>query len=301
MNGKYKTVTRVFFAWNYLAEIESLNKASEEGWQLVKGGCFNSRFAEDHSIQYRYQMDFQKVDDMARYIEMFREQGWEYINSTFNNWHYFRKIYDPSLPEEAYEIFTDRESINEMTGRFSHLATAFSIILGLGAVVYAVDMFRKPKLPTLIMLATLLIECAVLLSGALLIRRPRLNSGIKGDTSLFALFMAVIIIGAVGSAVLKVSRPYLTTEQSAASMDHPQTDEVCCTFDIKYKDNYFIDLDLEGDAPVTVKIIDEDGRVVFIGSGTDLHLDDFGQKLSRGTYRITCSASSGYHMKTSIE
>ena len=44
------------------------------------------------------------------------EQGWEYIRTTFNGWSYFRKPWDPSLPEEQYEIFTDQASLREMTG-----------------------------------------------------------------------------------------------------------------------------------------------------------------------------------------
>ena len=69
-----------------MQEVEDLNKMSDEGWQLVRGGCFQSKFVKNPDIRYRYQLDYQKIDDMARYIEIFREQGWEYVNSTFNGW-----------------------------------------------------------------------------------------------------------------------------------------------------------------------------------------------------------------------
>lgn len=62
-----------YSAWNYQTEIEDLNRASEEGWQLVRGGCFHSRFVKNPHVRYRYQLDFGKIEDMGRYIETFRE------------------------------------------------------------------------------------------------------------------------------------------------------------------------------------------------------------------------------------
>ena len=104
--GKYKRKFGFYSAWNYELEIEDLNKMSEQGWQLIRGGgLFSNKFKKNPDIQYRYQLDFQpSIEDKGRYIETFREQGWEYVNSTFNGWHYFRKLYDATKPEEEYEI-----------------------------------------------------------------------------------------------------------------------------------------------------------------------------------------------------
>ena len=84
MAANYKNSYKMYSAWNYQKEVEDLNKASEQGWQLVRGGCFHSRFVKNPDVQFRYQLDFGKIEDMGRYIETFREQGREYINSTFN-------------------------------------------------------------------------------------------------------------------------------------------------------------------------------------------------------------------------
>ena len=95
----------MYAAWEFDREVRDLEARSRNGWQLIKGGCFHSKFAFDDSVQYRYALDFnQGIEDPARYREIFAEQGWEFINSTFNGWHYFRKAYDPSLPEEEYQI-----------------------------------------------------------------------------------------------------------------------------------------------------------------------------------------------------
>ncbi len=127
---KYKTEHHVYAAWDYEKELAHLDEMSRQGWQLIRGGCFHSRFVRNEHVLYRYQLDFRAdIDDQMRYRETFREQGWEYINSTFNGWHYFRKPYDAKLPENEYQIYTDRPSRQEMAGRQGR------IILGLGILM----------------------------------------------------------------------------------------------------------------------------------------------------------------------
>lgn len=107
MARQYKTAHKVYTAWNYQKEIEDLNKASEQGWQLIKGGCFSSKFKWNPDVCYRYQIDYPgKVEDMGRYIETFREQGWEFINATFNGWHYFRKAYITTFQNTVNNVDT---------------------------------------------------------------------------------------------------------------------------------------------------------------------------------------------------
>ena len=56
--GKYKRKFGIYAAWNYELEVEDLNNMSEQGWQLVKGGCFSNKFKKNTEVQYRYQLDF---------------------------------------------------------------------------------------------------------------------------------------------------------------------------------------------------------------------------------------------------
>ena len=195
MAPEYRTSYKMYSAWNYGKEIEDLNKASEQGWQLVKGGSFHSRFEKNPDLQYRYQIDFGKIENMGLYIETFREQGWEYINSTFNGWHYFRKIYDPSLPEEAYEIFTDRESLHEMNSRWARLALIVGGVIGLFAIYNLIQMIRMPELPRLALLLTFAVESAVLIRGGLIMHDPDSGRIHRRDGALLAVFFAVVVIG----------------------------------------------------------------------------------------------------------
>ncbi len=130
-NKTTKTSYRAYFAWNYQKELKALEEKSRQGWQLVKGGCFHSKYTRDGGTVYRYALDYNsglKPEDMPRYRETFQEQGWEYINSTFNGWHYFRKAYDPALPESAYEIYTDEESLRQMRDRWRRSALTLCIV-----------------------------------------------------------------------------------------------------------------------------------------------------------------------------
>ena len=300
MAAQYKRSFKAYFAWNYEKEIEDLNRASENGWQLVRGGCFSSRFVKNPDIRYRYQIDFRRIEDMGRYIETFREQGWEYINSTFNGWHYFRKLYDPSLPEEEYEIFTDRESVMEMNGRWTRIALTIGIILIVMALICAVRMFLRPKLPTLAQLLTLLFEGGVLIRGAMIMRDPD-NKKSRMKRSMFGAFLAVIVIGCAAMLILTEMRPHFWTSQRASSVDAPIVDNRWDDFTVRYPDNYYLDIEVEADAPLTFAIVNEAGEAVY--SVTETKFDEKGVRvrLAPGDYQLSMSATSGFALDFEIE
>lgn len=164
---QHKTSHRVYGAWEYRREIEDLNRESRDGWQLVRGGCFYSRFERDEGITYRYQIDFRgKIENMPHYLESFRDQGWEYINSTFNGWHFFRKVYHPDLPENEYEIYTDEVSLAQMHGRWRRMAMILGSILLLVALVTLAGSDRLADRQTVFMAAGYLSGSLLLFSGA---------------------------------------------------------------------------------------------------------------------------------------
>ena len=302
MAAEYKRSYRWYPAWNYRKEVEDLNRASEDGWQLVKGGCFHSRFVKNTGIRYRYQLDSRKVDDMARYIETFREQGWEYVNSTFNGWHYFRKLYDPALPEEAYEIFTDRESLHEMQNRWARAALWLGIICAVFAVVCLVRMILRPHLPVLVQLITFAIESAVMLRGGFIMRNSKSGHSRRGEGALFAVFLAVIFIGCAAGITLTELRPNLSCQQNLSDAAEPLTDNRWLNFDVKYPDYYYLDLDMDADVPFTFALVTEDGEVLYSETGTDVHKEDVHIRLAKGQYRFseTVDAGATFDLKVSI-
>ena len=114
-----RTSHKVYGVWDYDREIEDLNRLSAQGWQLEKGGCFGSTYVRDEQVRYIYQLDYApSIEDKDRYLSFFEEQGWEFINSTFNGWHYFRKPYHENMSDEETEIYTDKQSLVEMQNRY---------------------------------------------------------------------------------------------------------------------------------------------------------------------------------------
>ncbi len=301
MAKDYRRSFKMYPAWNYEEEIKDLNAASEKGWQLVRGGCFNSKFVNNPYIRYRYQMDYRKIDDMGRYIETFREQGWEYINSTFNGWHYFRKLYDPSLPEDAYEIFTDSDSIKEMNRRWAHLALAIAVMLALFALISSARLFYRPTLPAVIQTLTFVIESAVLLRGVFIMRNPLSSRGRRGDSAIITVFLTVIILSAVSSIALSQLRPSLWTNQQTDSIDEPIIDNRWVDFQVSYPDNYYLDLDIDASAPLTFAVVDEAGESMYSVTETAFHEQGIRMKLPRGTYSFSMSCESGFKLSCKID
>ena len=296
--GNYKTVHRMYAAWNYQREIDDLNEMSQKGWQLVKGGLFSSRFKKDESVKYRYQLDYQpKIDDRPRYIESFREFGWEYINSTFNGWHYFRKAYDPSLPEEEYEIFTDRASLKEMNGRWAKLGIAALVISSVIFALELVFMIIQPMLPTLLMLISYAVILAAFIRGIVVMKNPDRSKSSKFDRALIVVFFLVLIGGILGGNMLGVLRPDLDSNMKADYMEPiPALTEGALlwnTIEIEYGDNYYVDAEITADAPVTLTVVSENGEEVYSVSGTDISEDDVKVRLCKGEYEIYLSDFAG--------
>ena len=301
MSDKRKTSFKSYSAWNYEKEIEELNKASEEGWQLVKGGCFHSSFEKNDGVQYRYQLDYGKIDNMGRYIETFREQGWEYINSTFNNWHYFRKIYDPEQPEEAYEIFTDNQSLREMNNRWANMALAIAIVLSVFTILEAIFMIREPNLPTLALLLTLVIEVAVIWRGVFIMKSSNASRSSESGTFM-TIFLAVLIIGLASMITLRSLRTNWTTSQRGSSSDAPAADTDWLNFDVKYTDRYYLDVDMESEQPLTIKIVNEAGEEVFSKTAEDYHEKSLPLKLTKGWYWLKLSrGTAGFDVKCTLD
>lgn len=242
---------------------------------------------------------------MGRYIETFREQGWEYISSTYNGWHYFRKIYDPSLPEEAYEIFTDRSSLKEMNCRWAKLAAAVLILLGVLMAAATIYYILRPKLPTLICALALLPLIALIARGVYIMGMPEKRKNRSWDSVLFAVMLAAAIGGCVGAGILSANRPYFNSTFAGDKINPIPASEgqalQWCAFDIDYRDHYYIDLDITADSPVCVSIRNESGQTVYTVEGSSVA--EKGRKLSleAGAYTVVFSDFPGGSLEITLE
>ena len=301
MGKNHKRSWQMYSAWNYEKEIEDLNKASEQGWQLVKGGLFSNTFEKNPDLRWRYQMDYGAIEDMGRYIETFREQGWEYVNSTFNHWHYFRKAWDPALPEMAYEIFTDRESLQEMNNRWANLALLVTIILTGLAVFYGVRLARRFQLPNLILFLSMVLEIAVLLRGRRIMRNPHAGRNRRHDSVWLKVFFAIVILCSATAITLTVLRPSFSTEQNADALDAPIVDNRWVDFTVKYPDSYYLDLEMDAEKPMTFSIYNEAGEIVYTRTETNFQEENIKLRLHAGTYSFSVTSETGFRVAAKID
>ena len=301
MGKERRTSWTYYLAWHYESEIEKLNQASDQGWQLVRGGGFLSKFVRDPSLRYRYQLDRRRVEEMGRYIETFREQGWEYVNSTFNHWHYFRKRYDPALPEEEYEIFTDLGSLREMNGSLAKIPLIIGVFLLTMALLFGYRFLRLPTIPGLATISVWTLEAAVLLWGAWLLCHPDSKHRKRSSRSLTALFFILLILGSSIPRILGSMRPQLYCKNVTEDVQIPLVDMRWTDFEIRYRDNYILSVTCEAKAPLTFSIVDEGGRVLYTQTGTDLQVEAVCLCLPKGHYWCTISCEAGFVLETALE
>lgn len=190
---------RLFFIWNYDEEIEYLNKLSEEGWHLVYKKSFRKEFIKDTKVRYKYQIDYNdNVNDRERYLELFREQGWEKVESAHKEIYYFRKKYDESLPEEDYQIYTDKETKKKMFRSYLKSLNIMSIIWAFCALLWLENIilkvvFRQNLLSTFCNFMMQLCLIGLFQSGCINIRRVT-NDKKKLPKIVPIIFMSLILI-----------------------------------------------------------------------------------------------------------
>ena len=204
MKDKDRKVShKIYEAWEYEREIADLNRMSEEGWQLEKGGCFHSVFRKNDKVRYIYQLDYTpRLQDKERYLELFSEQGWEYINSTFNGWNYFRKPYREDLSEEEKVIYTDKQSLYEMQNRYVVMLRAFVVLACVMTPLYLFMgvMHREPA----ILIEALVFLVIAVFMGIGLLNVNRVRKGMKKLPSIpfIVAYPIIILLLAVSMIIL---------------------------------------------------------------------------------------------------
>ena len=152
MNNKdIKKIILTSPIWKYRRVLDICNEQSKQGYQLEKIRVFGkSTFIKDESKIYIYEVDFNMVifkkgkqrDD---YLEMFKEQGWEFVDNTFNGFSIFRKEYNKENSDEDYKIYTDKESTEEFYRRIENLLKIIRVMIipievffmGMGTIFYS--------------------------------------------------------------------------------------------------------------------------------------------------------------------
>ena len=303
MTGKLIRRFRVYPAWDYQQEITDLNRASEQGLQLVHAGLFLSKFERKSGVRYRYQADYRRLNgtEMHRYLGLFEEQGWEHVNSTFNGWHVFRKRYDPALPESAYEIYTDTASMREMQRRWTLGAAVAVALLSLFAVNYTVALTLRPQLPNLLRASSWWLLIGFLLYGILRMKRTASRKGRSRDGVLFLVILPVFAAVSLWLAPhFERMRPNFNSNSSTESVSAPSQVAVWADVSVGYSDFYYLDLDIDAKAPLTFTLKDEAGETVYTVTDTKFTADRIRFRLEPGSYQIELGYSDGFKLHCAL-
>ena len=298
---RYKKKYNIYSAWNYEQEVLDLNAQSEKGWQLIKGKSFSHKYEYNPEVCYRYQLDYlpglSGTPEMARLLDTYKEQGWEFVNKTFNGWYYFRKVYDTALSEEEYELYTDRPSLKVMQSRWATIATIISVIIGIYFLLCTLRLFRQPCLPFFTATLTYGFTFFVFLRAILLMRNPEKPKAHKWDCLFMVLFFVVLIGGIALSITLLQHRPYNTCRSTAGYYSPiPAELENATHWDsvsVSYKDRYYLDLNIDAAVPICFTILNDAGETVYTAKESSFAEENLMLRLEKGTYNVYLSDFAG--------
>ncbi|MBS4201841.1 DUF2812 domain-containing protein [Bacillus sp. FJAT-49732] len=99
---------KLFLASDVEKEEQWLTELSSKGLHLIKYRLGLYYFEEDPNHSYVYQIDFRDADD--DYFQLYKDTGWEHIESFIQKFHYFRT---PANKESLKKLYSDRESVKE--------------------------------------------------------------------------------------------------------------------------------------------------------------------------------------------
>ena len=304
--GEYKRKFGVYAAWNYELKLEEFNAMSEQGWQLLEVGLFSRCYKKNTEVQYRYQMDFHPgIEDKGRYLETYREQGWEYVSTSFNGWYYFRKLYDQSLLQEEYEIFTDTPSRKEMNQRWGLIGTVLSLLLGLLLAGVVFMMLTQPALWILVCILYISVLLATALRGVVVMRKTKKSKRAKIDKWLMNICFITLFLGIVGSMVLVRNRPNFSWSSIAESKGSITADLDSAikwvVFDVDYRDNYYMDVEVDAAAPFCISLVNEEGTVIHeLVTEAEYKEENIKLQLPKGRYSIYLSDFPGGKMNMTV-
>ena len=116
MSG-YKTELKWFDITEYDKEQDYLRRMHAKGWRLKSisfPGFYRFETCEPEEVVYQLDYNQDRKKDMAGYVQMYRDCGWEYL-CDFMDYSYFRKPVSVMQSEE--EIFNDDASKLDMLER----------------------------------------------------------------------------------------------------------------------------------------------------------------------------------------
>ncbi|MDF2821080.1 MAG: hypothetical protein K0R15_1521 [Clostridiales bacterium] len=290
MLGKTKNKIKMYLAWNYDKEEEYINSMSKKGWQLKKGGLFHHSY-EKNDTPYRYKIDFNtkvkmSFEEHCRYISIFEEQGWEYINSTINGWHYFRKLYVPGSSEEDYEIYTDNISLKEMLSRWTVIARFFQAFYLFYSILYISHYFKSKN--TIYGMIALFTFLAFILFGVgiRIMKKKKAHPKVKLSKGYGVyLLVGTMLISFSLMLYLAIWGQY-TYKIDYTSQINCYTEDFRDIFTVEKDGLYNLDIKCTSDRGLIMIQISKAGVIIYNGGGMGFRVSNMLLQLEKGEYTV---------------
>lgn len=184
-----------------------------------------------------------------------------------------------------------------MNGRWAKLATGLSLFMAIYILIELSFYIWQPKLPTLITILLFGFMLFVFVRAILIMRNPDKKKSNPKDGILLTAFLGTIILNAVLSIVGVELRPNHNGTFSAAYSDAiPASYEDAVhwnTINVTYPDNYFLDLKVEAETPVTLTILNEEGDAIYTLTETSYEISNKKLYLKKGEYDFYLSDFDG--------
>lgn len=141
MDTQEKNILKWFWPWQDQKRETWLRLMSQDGWHLrsIGFGGLAFRFTPGEKTDYIYQLDFRQesAQNMADYLDLFENAGWEYVLS-WNGWQYFRKQFEDG---EKDQIFTDNQS---KVQKYRRLLVKLTLFFPAYMIIFLAKLDRYP-------------------------------------------------------------------------------------------------------------------------------------------------------------
>ena len=155
----------------------------------------------------------------------------------------------------------------------------------------------QPKLTTLFGMVYLGVIFAVMLRGVLVMRKTGTKKKSKFDKWLMPFFFAWGIFGGIINYSLIEARPYFSWSNCSAEyypISADLEDAVSwLPLEIKYPDNYYLDLKIDASTPLRVSFADEEMNVLYTAKSSEFEEENIRLWLDRGNYNVYFSDFEG--------
>lgn len=291
MAGSTKKKIRLFLAFDYDLEEEHINSMSKQGWQLKKGGLFHHSYIKGDQ-DYRYQLDFnlkvkKDYDEFNRYLDKYKEQGWEHINSTINGWHYFRKLYIPGTDEEGYSLNTDDTSLNKMLRKWNHIARTLQVVYIIYTIFSIINLAALGN--TLAGLSSMLSFLAITLLqlGMLTMKGKRVRPNKKSPTRTF---ISYTLLGGMGISFILMLYllffGFYIQRIEYSTQINCNTQDFRGDFTIKKDGFYMLDIKSKSERGTLMIQISRDDKIIYNCGGSKVTVSNKRLCLKEGEYNV---------------